>query len=161
MSPGHHDIAVEVVRLRLPWLQALQAFHAVLQTSGDTRLFSPHPFATDVLQALCAPEKQDLHYLLVVGSNVVGYGMLRGWDEGYSTPSLGIAIHPGWRGIGLSELLMHFLHGAARARGTMRLRLRVHPSNAKAIGLYRKLGYQFEAAVDADGLCVAYRSLQA
>jgi len=159
MNRSRRDAAFELLRLQPSWVQALQEFHAALLARGDTRLFSPHSFAAEALLALCAPGKQDLHYLLTVESAVAGYGLARGWDEGYTTPSLGIAIHPDWRGIGLSETLMHFLHGAARARGATRVRLRVHPSNAIALGLYRRLGYQFEAAFDADGLCVAHKSL--
>lgn len=160
MSRSRRYAAVEVLRLRPAWVPALQELHAALLARGDTRLFSPHSFSADVLLDLCASERQDLHYLLTVESTVAGYGLLRGWDEGYSTPSLGVAIHPEWRGIGLSETLIHFLHGAARVRGVTRVRLRVHPSNAIALVLYRKLGYEFEATVDGDGLCVAHKSLQ-
>jgi len=35
--------------------------------------------------------------------------MLRGMDEGYSTPMLGIAVDKRYEGIGVGKLLMQFL----------------------------------------------------
>lgn len=160
MTTAAQNTVLEVVRLRPVWVKPLQAFHASLQACGDTRLFSPHPFSASALSDLCNPARQDLHYVLTADATVIGYGLLRGWDEGFSTPSLGIAIDPVWRGIGLSRTLMHFLHSAARAKGATRVRLRVHPSNAAAISLYRNLDYQFEVSVDRDGLWVANKQLQ-
>jgi len=46
--------------------------------------------------------------------------MLRGWDEGYETPSLGIAVHPDARGLGLARTFMGFLHAAASFQGAAR-----------------------------------------
>ena len=74
---------------------------------------------------------------------VIGYGMLRGWDDGYETPSLGIAIAPGMQGRGLGRMLMEFLHAEARQRGADRIRLKVHAENVRAVALYQSLGYEF------------------
>jgi ribosomal protein S18 acetylase RimI-like enzyme len=68
--------------------------------------------------------------------------MLRGWDEGYEVPSLGIALHPHAQGQGLAHLFMDFLHVAARRRGAKKIRLRVYRDNKSAITLYRSLGYE-------------------
>jgi len=69
--------------------------------------------------------------------------MLRGWDEGYSTPSVGIAVRNGARRKGYGRLMMAHLHGAARARGAIQLRLRVHPNNGAARRLYESIGYVY------------------
>jgi len=84
----------------------------------------------------------------VDGNVVLAYGILRGWDEGYAIPSLGIAVHPDARGTALGELLMHFLHGAARQRGARRVRLKVYSDNLAARSLYAKLGYNFDSVVE-------------
>jgi [ribosomal protein S18]-alanine N-acetyltransferase len=70
--------------------------------------------------------------------------MLRGWDEGYDVPSLGIAVHPESRGQGLGELLMHFLHCAARRKGAREIMLKVYKENTAAYQLYLRLGYRFD-----------------
>ena len=86
---------------------------------------------------------------MVNGTEVLGYGILRGWDEGYEIPSLGIAILPRVRGAGLGRVFMHFLAAAAKCRGAQKVRLRVMSRNARAIRLYQSLGYEFSA--DEDG----------
>ena len=39
-------------------------------------------------------EGDDLYFLQIKDNEIAGYAMLRGWDEGYTIPSLGIALHP-------------------------------------------------------------------
>ncbi len=59
--------------------------------------------------------------------SIVAYGMLRGWDEGYETPSLGIAVHSEWQARGVGRRMMEHLHQVARVRGAKRIRLKVYP----------------------------------
>ena len=71
------------------------------------------------------------------------YGMLRGWDEGFSVPSLGIYVAQELRGSGAARLMMEHLHVTARLSGAKRIRLKVYPDNLPAYKLYVSLGYQF------------------
>lgn len=151
---------IEIVRLRAAHVDALRTFHAALEASGETELFAPHPFTPDFLHSLCDQQRQDLHYVMVDDDDVLGYGMLRGWDEGFAVPSLGLAIHPRWRRAGFGLAMMHFLHAAARRASATKVRLRVHLSNASAQALYERLGYRFEPALDGDGLRAAFKDLQ-
>jgi [ribosomal protein S18]-alanine N-acetyltransferase len=111
--------------------------------AGEDRWFHPHPLDEAGARAACAGATADLHYVLSSGDDILGYGLLRGWEDGYEVPSLGIAVHPDAQGRRLGTLLMHFLHAAARDRGAPRVRLRVHPENNRARRLYERLGYQF------------------
>jgi ribosomal-protein-alanine N-acetyltransferase len=122
---------------------ALLAFLNDLSEAHETEYFYPHPFTEDALEGIIRTAGKDLYYVLCEGNSVVGYGMLRGWDEGYEIPSLGIAIHPAARNAGLGKALMHFLHGAARRRGASKVRLRVKAQNTRAMKLYQDLGYVF------------------
>jgi ribosomal protein S18 acetylase RimI-like enzyme len=76
--------------------------------------------------------------------------MLRGWDEGFSIPSLGIAIDPSARGLHLGRAFMHFLHFVAKRRGCSLVRLTVSQTNHSAIKLYEGLGYKLEVRVEGD-----------
>jgi len=87
----------------------------------------------------------------------VGYGMLRGWDEGYSIPSLGVAIRADYRGYGLSYLLIDFLHHAARHKGASQVRVKVYPSNLASKRMCEKMGYQFSS--QSQGQLVGYTTL--
>jgi ribosomal protein S18 acetylase RimI-like enzyme len=110
----------------------------------DTTFFRPHPFTAEAAASICARAGRDLHAVLVDSDGVaVAYGMLRGWDEGYATPSLGIAVRSGcWRG-GLGRRMMRELHQVAAERGSAKVRLRVHEGNHGARLLYESLGYEY------------------
>lgn len=115
-----------------------------LRDGGDERFFHPHPLTADEAARLGAYAGRDLYYAAVDGGEVAAYAMLRGWDEGYAVPSLGIAVRPSARGTGLARAFMHFLHAAARRRAAPRVRLKVYRANAGALALYRSLGYVFD-----------------
>ncbi len=137
---------LEFVRLA-PSLEAkLTAFFEALAARGDGRWFHPHPLTAVEAARLCAYDGRDLYYAAVTGDAVVAYGLLRGWDEGYAVPSLGIAVHPAARGLGLARAFMSFLHAAAALKGAARVRLKVYPDNAPARRLYERLGYRLEPA---------------
>ena len=105
--------------------------------------FRPHAFTPEEAQRLADYSGRDVYALLLDNGRPVAYGMLRGWDEGYSTPSVGIAVRDGVRGTGYGRLLMAHLHAEATARGAVQLRLRVHPDNVNARHLYESLGYEY------------------
>jgi ribosomal-protein-alanine N-acetyltransferase len=149
--------ALECRLLTAEWSQRLLMFLRDLEAINDGEYFHPHPFTDSVLDEIIQKVHDDLYYILVQGNNILGYGMLRGWDEGYEIPSLGIAIHPQARGQGLGKLFMRFLSAAAKRKGATKIRLRVKPGNATAIMLYKNLGYRFEA--DEAGLLVGFLEL--
>jgi [ribosomal protein S18]-alanine N-acetyltransferase len=151
---------LEIVRLRRAHVSALASMLAAVRQDDSARHFAPHPFDADHLTGLCGEGEMDLYYLLRTNDDVLGYGLLRGWAEGFDVPSLGIAIHPAHRGAGHATALMGFLHSAALLRKAPRVRLRVDGANERAIALYRRLGYQFEPAQSGDGLLVAHLPLR-
>ncbi|HYG30310.1 MAG TPA: GNAT family N-acetyltransferase [Allosphingosinicella sp.] len=150
MANGSPQTALEIVRLSPATRDGLLALLQALEASGEAELFRPHPFTAEHLDAIGDPQSLDLYYVATAGGVVAGYGLLRGWEEGYTVPSLGIAVHPAWRGRGLAATLMHFLHGAARLRRSERVRLRVLDTNERAIRLYRRSGYVFQEKTEVD-----------
>jgi ribosomal protein S18 acetylase RimI-like enzyme len=87
-------------------------------------------------------EPEDVHVLGRSEGGVVAFGMLRGWHEGYVTPSLGLAVARDSEGRGLGRAMMGELERLARARGATQIRLRVHPANERARRLYEGCGYR-------------------
>lgn len=122
---------------------ALAALFAAIHARGDDRFFHPHPFDAATAQAIAGHAGKDVYAVATVGDAIAAYGMLRGWDEGYAVPSLGIATHPDNQGAGLGRALMHFLHATAWLRGAPKIRLKVYPENGRARALYESLGYVF------------------
>lgn len=124
--------------------EGLAAFFEALRSHGDEEVFHPHPLTPEEARHRCHYRGQDLYYAATDGGRVLGYGLLRGWDEGYAVPSLGIAVAPGCRGLGLARSFMAFLHAAARMRGARSIRLKVYAANTPARNLYQSLGYRYE-----------------
>jgi ribosomal protein S18 acetylase RimI-like enzyme len=127
-----------------------------LRESGDGRTFHPHPLGRDEAERLCAYEGRDVYAVLVEDGRAVAYGMLRGWDEGFDVPSLGLAVHPSERGRGLGRELAERLHEEARRRGAAQVRLTVDADNEPARQLYERLGYTLE---EGEGALVGYVTL--
>lgn len=112
--------------------------------------FHPHPLTNEEAFSKCSYRGADYYCLVFDGKNPVGYGMLRGWDEGYTEPSLGIAIDAHHQGRGIGKLLMGHLHEVAQSRGAWTVRLKVYSDNLNAIKLYQALGYSFENVGDSE-----------
>lgn len=132
---------VECVLLRPGLEQALACFFDDLAVAGDDAFFHPHENDVASLRAIADQPGKDVHAVFISDGVVVAYGLLRGWNEGYVMPSLGIAVHPGARTVGLGRLMMEYLETMARRRGAPAIRLRVHKSNARAIAMYERRGY--------------------
>jgi ribosomal protein S18 acetylase RimI-like enzyme len=107
----------------------------------DNAFFRPHPFTEDEARKLASYSGRDVYAILMNDQAPVAYGLLRGWDEGYETPSLGVAVRRTARGKGFGRQMMNHLHSEARRRGADQIRLRVHPNNLAARRLYESLGY--------------------
>jgi ribosomal protein S18 acetylase RimI-like enzyme len=137
---------------------ALDLLRAVA-ADPDGRFFTPHPFTQEALDGLASQPGQDLYVVMTSGDQAVAYGLLRGWNEGYAVPRLGLAVAPTERGRGLGRKMMDFLHGAARSRGADRVSLRVHLENERAVALYRSMGYTFEPPDPKTGLMIGTRML--
>ncbi len=136
---------------------ALGHFFERLRAHEIDKFFHPHPLTREEAPKRAAYGGADFYCVLVQATDIIGYGMLRGWDEGYEVPSLGIVIDPSSQGRGYGRLLMEFLHATARQRGARRIRLKVYADNLKAVSLYRSLGYDFQG--EERGQLVGYLEL--
>jgi [ribosomal protein S18]-alanine N-acetyltransferase len=128
----------------------LSGFFSELLHGPGHEYFHPHPMTGEEAERLCSYSGRDLYYVACTGTAIIAYGMLRGWDEGFAIPSLGIAVHPNSRGRGLSRPFMEFLHMAAKFHGAEKVRLTVYAENSRAVELYRRLGYRFEKKNDQE-----------
>ena len=125
------------------------AFLARLAAGGDARFFHPHPFTAAAVAALAEPGQPDEYHVLTAGREgpVVAYGMLRGWDEGFTVPRLRFAVDGQWRGLGVGRRLVTHLHAIASARGAASVRLEVARTNLAALALCRSMGYDLRPSL--------------
>jgi ribosomal-protein-alanine N-acetyltransferase len=74
------------------------------------------------------------------GEEVVGYIIF--WHIGEDVQVNNIAVHPDYRGRGIGEALMRHVIDKVRAKGATFINLEVRLSNAGAVALYKKLGFE-------------------
>ena len=148
---------LEYTFLSPSWVEKLAQFFSALVVNKDDLYFHPHPLTCEVAKEIAIYKGDDLYFLQIKDNEIVGYAMLRGWDEGFTTPSLGIAIHPHFRKQGLGREFMMFLHDQARAKGATKVRLKVYSNNAGPLQLYESLGYSF--ADEENGQIIGYYDL--
>lgn len=129
-------------RLTPPDEMALMVLFRTILDDPTSGGFRPHPFDAPTAARLARHAGRDAYLVAEAGGTLVAYGMLRGWDDGYSIPSLGIYLSPQVRGTGAVEPLMHDLHRFAAQAGATQVRLTVDAWNERAIRLYRRLGYR-------------------
>jgi ribosomal protein S18 acetylase RimI-like enzyme len=133
-------------RLSAADAERLGDFFELLRADPETtRFFHPHPLTKAFAVSLCARQGSclDRYYITHYDGRIAGYSMLRGWDEGYETPSFGGCTHPEMRGAGLGHLLLSHAIAESRTAGARRLRLTVYKENVRALHLYRKFGFVF------------------
>lgn len=125
---------------------------AELRADPDSVHFHPHPFTRDEARRIAERRgiRRDVYFAAVTDGHLAGYGMLRGWDEGYSIPSFGVAVGIQYRGLGIGRSLLRYAISRARRRRAARMILKVHPENANAKHLYESEGFTFDA-VPVDG----------
>ena len=124
--------------------QGLTALFSELIRNGDEHFFHPHPLTSKEAEKRVRYKGLDIYFLQISAGEISGYGFLRGWDEGYNIPSLGIVIHPKFRGQNLGKDFVHFLHAQAKERKVTAIRLTVDIKNKIATTLYKEIGYQFK-----------------
>lgn len=134
---------LEIVKLNLKMLQKLTCFFDDVACGDYARYYYPYDLTSETAEKLCNLSGKDLYYVLINNDTILGHGMLRGWDEGYDIPSLGVVIHPNFAGKGLGSMFIKFLHSAAWIRGCSKIRLSIHKDNKIALGIYKKFGYVF------------------
>lgn len=114
--------------------------------------FHPHPLTAEYAAQLAGDTTRQDEYLVAVGDGeIVGYAMLRGWDEGYATPAFGVAVDAAHRGEGLGRALLEYALVRASERGAADVMLKVHPDNVGAKHLYESVGFTFEELAE-DGV---------
>jgi ribosomal-protein-alanine N-acetyltransferase len=124
-----------------------------LGADPDARHFHPHPMTREEAGLLAGgfPGRRDEYFGAFVDGHLAGYGMLRGWDEGFDIPSFGVAVDAEARGRGLGRALLRYAIRRARDRGARTLMLKVHTANPGARDLYLSEGFVFADTPDDTG----------
>ena len=106
------------------------------------KTFRAFDLSADQARWISQYEGQDNYFFAMAGEGIAGFGMLRGWDEGYEVPSLGLFVSPDHQGKGVGKAIMNHLTKVAVERGCQQIRLTVDADNERAVALYMAQLYE-------------------
>ena len=118
-----------------------------------TEMKAEHVPQVAELEKLCFADPWSENSVASELNNIWSYWVVALWDDavvGYigsqsscdETDVMNVAVHPDFRRKGIAESLIETLIMELKNRGSRALMLEVRASNAPAIALYEKLGFQ-------------------
>ncbi len=107
-----------------------------------TEFFTPFTLNSKSAYQICNQKSLDKYYVAVLNQKFIGFCMLRGWDEGYETPSFGVFVDYMHHGMGFGKAISQFALQEAVRLNCPKIRLTVFSKNYQAVSLYKSLGYE-------------------
>lgn len=106
-----------------------------------TLYFHPFPLTSRTAYEIACKRHQDRFYVAISDNKILGFCMLRGWEEGFQKPSFGVMIDYRYQGLGLGRRMTLFAIEEAKKLGCRKIILSVYSSNFRAVDLYESLGF--------------------
>ncbi len=136
---------IEIEKIGPAHLERLNVFFKAIDAPEYRKDFAPHPFSAEEAGRICDHKGRDLYFAVIMdGKEMIGYGILRGWDEGYEVPSIGLCVLKEFQGFGVGRLLLDFLETVSRLEGSSKTMLKVKKDNLAAKSLYESRRYVFK-----------------
>ncbi len=113
------------------------------------RFFHPFPLEEPEIRRRIENAVLDV-YVLICDQNsgaFIGFYMLRGLDEGYQEPMLGLYVSSAFSGIGIASLATKHATLTCRLNGLSGLELKVYADNDRALSVYSALGFRVVSTV--------------
>jgi RimJ/RimL family protein N-acetyltransferase len=136
-----NPLALEIKRLNINHSKELAN---LLQSSDKdySQYFIPFTFDFETISEILSKAKSDQVYGIYVDNKLIGFYMLRGFDEGYSVPSYGVWISEKYSNRGLSTFTLQHAISFCKLNSIKRIMLKVHPDNITAKHIYEKHGFK-------------------
>ena len=113
-----------------------------------TSTFHPFDLNAETARQISLRPGLDRYFGAFSANNeMLAMSMLRGWNEGFDIPSLGMFVDHESQGDGIGRSLLDETLAAARRMHCQKVRLSVSKSNVAAVNLYVSRGF---VAVDED-----------
>jgi RimJ/RimL family protein N-acetyltransferase len=138
-DPARLSVAIESLRH-----DHLEALVKLVEDSPPeySRFFAPFPLTVGTFDAILRKKNADQYFLVLHNGEPAGFYMLRGWDEGYSTPAYGVWIAHKFKGRGLAAATLEHAINTSKALGSAEIMLKVHPENLRAKELYERFEFK-------------------
>jgi N-acetylneuraminate synthase/N,N'-diacetyllegionaminate synthase len=112
-----------------------------IHADGDEKTFHLHALDRETAKRICENGGRDYCALVKCNGKTAGYTLLRGWEEGYDIPTVGIYILPEFRGKGLSACVLESLVLEARQRCASKMMAKVYRDNLPSLRAFQRAGY--------------------
>ncbi len=122
--------------------------------------FIPFLFDEKTIYNILINTKKDYFYGIFFSNELVGFYMLRGFDEGYEIPSYGVFIKEEFSSKGLGKLSLDHAISLSKLLNKKRIMLKVHPENKTAKTLYEKYGFQQEGMDPKNSNMIMFKDLK-
>jgi RimJ/RimL family protein N-acetyltransferase len=104
--------------------------------------FIPFSFDSETIRKVLSKVIKDQFYGIYIENELIGFYMLRGFDEGYEVPSYGVWISEKYSNKGLSTFTLNHAITFCKMNSIKKLMLKVHPDNIRAKHIYEKHGFK-------------------
>ena len=149
---------VEIKELQSDQASTLSAL--ILNTPKDhTKYFTPFSFEEDSIKKIINNAVNDKYFGIFINDELVGFYILRGFDEGFEVPSYGVWISDKFSGLGLSKLTLQHAITFCKVNGFKKIMLKVHPENIIAKNIYETFGFKQKEFDEKNSNLIYYKSL--
>ena len=133
----------------------------LLQSSEKeySQYFIPFTFEIETISGILSKAIKDQFYGIYVDKNLVGFYMLRGFDDGFEIPSYGAWIAKKFSSKGISKLTLHHAITFCKTNNIKKLMLKVHPDNLIAKKIYEDFGFIYDGVDKLIGHLIYYKSI--
>jgi RimJ/RimL family protein N-acetyltransferase len=133
----------------------------LLQSSDKeySKYFIPFPFEKKSIKKILSVSVKNSYFGVFVDNVLVGFYMLRGFDEGYKIPSYGVWISEKFSGLGISKLTLQHAIAYCKINKIKKLMLKVHPENSIAKNIYEHFGFRMEGTDPKNENLIYFKSL--
>jgi len=138
-----NPLSLEIKRINTNHAKELSDL--LLKSSKEySKHFIPFEFDLEAVSTAIGKANKDMFFGVYVEFQIVGFYMLRGWDDGYDIPSYGVWIAENFSSKGLSKLTLHHAISVCRINRIKKLMLKVHPDNLIAKKIYEDFGFVYQ-----------------
>ena len=120
-----------------------------------SKYFIPFSFDLQTIKDRMENLKQDSFWGIFINYKLVGFYLLRGFDEGYEIPSYGVWISKEFSGKGSSKLTLQHAISFCKLNHIGNLMLKVHPDNIIAKKIYERFGFH-KSGIDPNNDNIIY-----
>ena len=102
----------------------------------------------------------DKYFGVLISEKIVGFYMLRGFDDGYEIPSYGVWVAKEFSDLGLAKLTLQHAISYCKVNGIKKIMLKVHPDNSVAKKTYENYGFKQEGTDAKNNNLIYYKELK-